>query len=107
MSDATATTHFIGDGPKRFALPADRIVELERATGVGIGALSRRVFAGDFSFRDLRETVRIGLVGGGMPPEDAARLVALYVDGRPLQEAHPIAVAVLEAAWFGKAGDPA
>ena len=102
MSDATALRAFFGDAEHDFALPPERILELERATGAGVGALSRRLFAGDFSFRDLRETVRIGLIGGGMAPQAAAELVAAYVDGRPLQEAHPIAVAVLEATWFGR-----
>lgn len=102
MSDATALRAFFGDAEHDFALPPERILELERATGAGIGALSRRVFAGDFGFRDLRETIRVGLVGGGMAPQAAAELVALYVDGRPLDEAHPVATAILEGLWFGR-----
>lgn len=102
MSDPTMHRAFFGDGEHAFALPPERILELERKTGAGIGALSRRMFAGDFAAAEIAETIRIGLVGGGATPEDAFDLVGLYVHGRPLGESYPLAVAILEALWWGK-----
>src|SRR5690606_11684433 len=102
-----------GGGTYLFALKSKQIEELEHLTGVGIGRLTARVVTGDdFYFRDVRETIRLGLVGGGTPMVEATRLVNAYVDGQPLQpldkdgKAHPdgpllMARAVLAAARFG------
>lgn len=101
MPDVTAVRMFFGDGERDFALPPDRIRELERSVGGGVGAISRRVFGGEFSYAEVSETIRVALVGGGASPQDAAELVALYVAGRPLSESHPVATAILEALWWG------
>jgi hypothetical protein len=94
---------FFGDRDRDFALSPELIMELEKVTGAGIGALSRRVIAGQFQYRDLSETIRLGLVGGGETPERAAELVKVYVAGQPLNGAHALAVAILSALWFGTA----
>lgn len=101
MSEATTWRGFFGDDEHAFSLPPDRVAELERKVGIGIGAISRRMFAGDFTFVEITETIRIGLVGAGMAPEAAAELVILYAHDRPLAETHPIATAILEALWWG------
>lgn len=93
---------FFGDGEHAFALPADLIIELERKTGAGIGTLCKRVFAGQFALGDLFETIRLGLIGGGATPADAAVLVDIYAKGRPLAETFPFAVAILERVYFGE-----
>lgn len=98
---------FFGDGARTFRLTAPLIVELERVTGAGVGVLCKRLFAGEFTLDDLRHTIRLSLIGGGESPETASALVAAYVDNRPLAEIYPIAVAVLESAWFGSAQDQA
>lgn len=101
------------DGSYTFALKAKQIEELEHLTGVGIGRLSARVSGEvDFYYRDVRETIRLGLVGGGTPATEATRLVNAYVDGQPLQpldkdgKPHPdgpllMARAILGAVRFG------
>lgn len=100
-------------GSYLFALKAKQIEELEHLTGVGIGRLTARVVTGDdFYFRDVRETIRLSLVGGGTPMIEATRLVNAYVDGQPLQpldregKPHPdgplmMARSILGAARFG------
>jgi len=93
---------FLGDAERAFRLTPELIPELERLTGAGIGSLCRRVFAGEFRFVDVTETIRLGLIGGGEKPEEAAALVKAYVAPRPLDESYPTAVAVLEALWFGR-----
>lgn len=45
--------------------------------------------------QDIRETVRLGLIGGGMKPADALSLVKRYIDDRPAMESLVVAQAVL------------
>ncbi|MEO9335966.1 gene transfer agent family protein [Mesorhizobium sp. SB112] len=96
---------FFGDGEKTFALPFELIEELQRKTGVGIGALFQRVRALQFGIADLSETIRLALIGGGTDPKEAAALVAAYVAKRPLADSIPIVFAILETVWFGVSTD--
>lgn len=93
---------FLGDAEYPFRLTAKMTLELEKTTGVGVGALCTRVFNKQFAHSDISETLRLSLIGAGMAPERAASLVATYAIDRPLIETYPIAVAVLELRWFGK-----
>ena len=68
MSDTTVTS-FLGDRDRAFDL-IPQVIELERVTGTGIGALIRRVIAGDFHATDMPEIVRLGLIGGGEKPKE-------------------------------------
>ncbi|TMI98480.1 MAG: gene transfer agent family protein [Alphaproteobacteria bacterium] len=72
----------------------------------------RRLSDNSWTLQDVRETIRLGLIGGGMPPPDALKLVRRYLDDPDAQEwqpwAHsvPIARAVLFAAAVGVPSDP-
>lgn len=79
------------------------LLELEKTTGVGVGRLVARVIQGEFAVADLTETVRLGLIGGGATPAEAAQLAITYVAQRPLTEGHALATQVLMAAWSGTA----
>lgn len=107
MPDAPNYRQFFGDAERAFALPPELIVELERVTGAGIGGLCRRLFAGEFRHAEIIETIRLGLIGGGETPKDAAALIAAYAVTRPLGETFPLAVAILETAWFGQSQEQA
>jgi hypothetical protein len=98
-----STTHraFFGDKERDFRLTPKVIVELERLTDAGIGALCKRLFAGEFSHKDICQTIRLGLIGGGASPEDAANLVAVYAEDAPLVGVHSLAVSILMAAYLG------
>lgn len=96
------------DGDYTFALKARQIEELEHLCDEGIARICMRVFSKtDFKLKHIRETIRLGLIGGGTPPVDAARLVKTYVDDCPIDPpADPsspfkTAAAVLQAAYFG------
>lgn len=93
---------FFGDGEKTFALPSEQILELERKTGTGIGAIYARVMTGQFQLADIMETIRLGLIGGGMSPKDAQALVDAYARPTPIIEAFQLAADILEARWSGK-----
>lgn len=100
---STAHTAFFGDGEHVFDLAKPEIVrELEAATGAGIGALAQRVLATrTFAHADLEHILRLGLIGGGLDPKTAARLVKHYLPMRPLIEAEVVAADVLNALWIG------
>lgn len=96
---------FFGDAERTFAFPTRELVEeLERKTGTGIGTLCIRVLEGHFRHVELVEAIRLALIGGGTSPEEAAKLVAAYVVGRPLAESHKLAAAILGRLY---AGEPA
>jgi len=97
-----------GDGEYLFKLPLKMIAELQDKCGkVGIGTIYRRVLTGDFHGEDLIETVRCGLIGGGVPGPDARKLIDRYCDAWPLEIWHQHAMAILTACVQGYAGDAA
>jgi|GEM_PF-799639 len=105
MPDLPSHTAFFGDRERKFCLPTELIVELERVTGAGIGGLSRRLFAGEFSHRELLAIVRLGLIGGGTSPEEAAALVATYAEPLPITDLYAVALPIIEVRMFGASGD--
>ena len=92
---------FFGDAEYSFRLTAAMVIELERKTGAGIGALCTRIFNRQFNQADLQETIRCALVGAGTDPKRAAELIAAYAVDRPISEIYPIAVGILETLWHG------
>ena len=70
-------TAFFGDSEHTFALTDDMIAELERLSKAGIGALYMRALNLQFTIADLVETIRLGLIGGGTAPEQAAQLFTI------------------------------
>jgi hypothetical protein len=126
MSRNTIDLNF-ADGIYLFALPLERIDELQRKTGVGIGGLFSRVLKGcsidennaifqspksaEFYAGDVVETIRQGLIGGGkgivngteivVTPTLANKLVENYVLCRPLMEGWDVAANILGACIIG------
>lgn len=103
MSDTPAHTAFLGDGQKAFRLTAPMVLELERQLGAGVGAIFRRLIANEFHHRDLTETVRLALIGGGTDPEEAAELVKVYLSEAPLARTLPLVVDIMNHLYFGPA----
>ena len=58
-----------GDGEYLFRLPYKMLAELQHRCEAPFGTIYKRVLAGDYEARDLVETVRFGLIGGGMATE--------------------------------------
>lgn len=96
-------TAFFGDATYTFALTDTMIHELERKTGIGIGALYQRVIASQFHVADMVEVIRCGLIGGGTAPAKAQQLVDTYAKDRPFAETFPLALDILDARWTGEA----
>jgi hypothetical protein len=92
---------YFGDGEKTFALTDPMTIELERILGFGIGAIMQRFTTRVFNLRDIAETIRLGLIGGGEAPQVASAFISAYVDNRPIAETLPIAIGILTARYFG------
>lgn len=71
-----------GDGTHRFRLAIGQLEELQEKTGVGPYVLLQRLMSGEWHTADVRETLRLGLVGGGMGALEALNLTRRYIDDR-------------------------
>lgn len=93
-----------GDGQYLFSLKGKQIEELETLQKAGIGEIFQRIERGTWFWGDLYQTVRLGLIGGGMGAVEAKRLTDMYAN-RPLVEGPnsplTVASAVIGAALFG------
>lgn len=88
-----------GGGDHPFRLGLGEIEELERVTEMSVFLLYAAVSA-QIPFAKLKaysETIRLGLIGGGMVPVEAKALTRRYVDERPLVESVALAGAILRA----------
>lgn len=101
MSRSASVTLEWADGEYPFRLAIGQIEELQEKTDCGPYFLLNRLLNGTWRVHDARETIRLGLIGGGMTPADALKLVKRYVDDRPLLESVKPAAAILSAACIG------
>lgn len=53
------------------------------------------------TLKEIRETLRLGLIGGGMKPHEALRLVRSYVEEKPIEDNRLHALAIVQAALYG------
>ncbi|MCO6386239.1 gene transfer agent family protein [Aliihoeflea sp. 40Bstr573] len=86
-------------GDHTFRLGMDQIEELEATTEMSIFLL-HAAMASEIPMARLKhysETIRLGLLGGGMKPIEARVLTKRYVDERPLTESVALAQAILRA----------
>ncbi|MBX5149564.1 gene transfer agent family protein [Rhizobium lentis] len=96
-------TQFFGEADHSFHLEPSLVLELERRLGSGIGAIYRRFISADFGFADLTQVIRLGLIGGGMEPKNAAELVEVYGARMSVSELYMVALPVMEALMTGDA----
>lgn len=89
------------DGEHTFRLALKELRELQEKCDAGPLVIFRRLTHGDWRIDDLRETIRLGLIGGGMEPAKALSLTRSYVDDRPLMESVEPALRVMSAALMG------
>ena len=93
------------DGHYSFRLPIEQLLELQAKCDAGPPEIHQRVATARWRVEDLRETIRLGLIGGGLTPVKAMELTRAYVDRRPLNESVGPAFAILTAALVGVPGD--
>lgn len=94
-----------GGDRQRFGLRLGEVGELERLCNAGVAGILYRLSTSQFYHADVRETLRLGLIGGGLSPPDALALIKIYFDGRPLVESLQIAIDILLAHVHGIDGE--
>jgi hypothetical protein len=101
MSRNASTEFDWADGRHSFRLPIGQLLELQEKTGHGPQSILTRLINGTWFVNDVTETIRLGLIGGGMKPDQAYGLIKRYVHDRPLQESIQPAIAILGSALIG------
>lgn len=101
------------DGTYAFCLDIGGLRELQTKVDAAYGfpnggpiLILRRLQERECHIDDIREVIRIGLIGAGTIPFEASKLVERYVDQRPFMENLPIAIAILFASLVGAPNDP-
>lgn len=82
------------------------ILDLEAKCDAGIATIMTRLGSGTWRLNDVRETIRLGLIGGGMAPDAAMRVVRNHVDDEPLTSSVLLAYTIIEAVMVGVPDDP-
>lgn len=94
-------------GEHTFALYLGELRQLQDACNAGPEEILNRLRAGNWKVDDLIEPLRLGLIGGGMPPQEAGpKVTNLIRQGSPLVEFKLVATAVVMAAIMGVEDDP-
>lgn len=89
------------DGSYSFRLAWGQLAELQEKTDAGPYVVLQRLYGGTWRTEDIREVIRLGLIGGGLEPSAALKLVRTYVEERPPMENLMPAQAILSAAVIG------
>jgi hypothetical protein len=103
--DARITEDF-ADGTYEFRLGYGAIRMLQEARDAGPLWLFGVLQSGTWKVEDIREVIRCGLIGGGMAPVAANKLVIAYVEERPPMENMALAIRVLGAGIVGAGDEP-
>lgn len=89
------------DGDYAFRLGWGELAELQEKTDAGPYVVLNRLHTGQWRIEDISNVIRLGLIGGGLEPVKALKLIRAYVEARPPMENHPHAVAILAAGLIG------
>lgn len=111
MSRTARVTAEFGGEQYEFCLRWGELMELQEKTDAGPGMVLMRLVANQWRMEDVPAVIRLGLIGGGMDPTAAGRLVRSYVEGRPQDIGGEdglgiLAVKILSAALHGAPDEP-
>jgi hypothetical protein len=96
-------------GEHTFALRLGELRALQGACDAGPEQILNRIIAGVWRVDDIVETVRLGLIGGGMPDGEARKLVRRMTEGegrRGLLAYRQIALQIIMASIAADPDDP-
>jgi len=89
-----------GDGVYSFRIGWGQWKELDELLQIGPVPLLKRFLYNEWRVADVREVIRVALIGGGATPVQAIKLVKLYVEDRPISENVGLASRILSGAMF-------
>ena len=92
-------------GEHDFALDIGQMRALQTACDAGPEQILRRMTAGHWRVNDLFDTIRLGLIGGGMAEKEASALVAMVEEQHGIGPLVPLAQAVLLQAFYRREVD--
>ena len=101
MSRSGEITLEWGDGEHHFRLAWKQLVAIQEECDAGPFWVLGRLGDGSWRMSDIEAPIRHGLIGGGLEPPAASRLVRVYVQERPLAENLLTARTILAAAVYG------
>jgi hypothetical protein len=84
-----------------FRLGWGELAEIQQASDAGPFVVMERLNNGSCRLKDISEVIRWGLIGGGLTPVEASKLVTTYVEKRPPAESRLTAYAILMAGCLG------
>jgi len=93
-------------GEHDFLLKMGNLRALQSACDAGPNQIFERIRSGDWLVDDLFETIRQGLIGGGMKGTEASTLCLSMFERHPLREFENTAMAILIASLVGVEDDP-
>ncbi len=106
MRSAKLERQFIGDGYYDLCLPIGQLIELQEKLGCGPSVIATRLLQGEWLVEDIQQSIRLGLIGGGMAPQEAFNLVRHSVIEGYLMDYTSIAANLLYAALSGVEDEP-
>lgn len=89
-----------GGDIRKFRLTIERILALQDARDSGIGEIAIRLATNRYWLQDVRETIRLGLLGGGTKEKVVERLVAEYVREGTIKDCAYLARLIVDAALY-------
>lgn len=101
MSADGSVTFAWGDGEYRFRLGISELRELQDKCATGAGRILERLLDGSWFVDDVREPIRLGLIGGGMDATKALGKIGKYVAPASFRLNRVIAARILNAALYG------
>ena len=104
MSRSARVRAFFGDQDYDFALLIGQCVELQELTDCGLGECLTRIE--QLRVKEIKEVIRLGLVGGGMDKQAAFRLTERHVVAGELGACGSTAFQIVAAAITGVEDEP-
>lgn len=78
-----------------------QIIKIQEARNAGPFAIYMRLHGADWLIEDIREVIRWGLIGGGMDPVKAKKMILEYIEDRAPFHNLALAQAIIKAGILG------
>ncbi|MBB3944703.1 hypothetical protein GGQ73_000628 [Rhizobium skierniewicense] len=89
------------DGTYSFRLAWGQLAELQEKCDAGPYVVLQRLHSGSWRIEDITNIIRLGLIGAGLQPAAALKLVRAYVEDHPPMENLIPAQVILSASLMG------